>query len=917
MQDSSDADFAAPTPEELAPFFPAYQIHSFIAQGGMGAVYSATQTSLDRPVAIKILPRVFSNDPKFQANFETEAKAMARLSHSNLIAVFDFGEADGMLFIVMELVEGKSLHESCRGQPIEQKEAGRIVSEICKGLAHAHKGGIIHRDIKPGNILLTPDAEPKIGDFGLAHPLGENELEEGENIWGTPGYTAPEVIHNPSGVDHRADIFSVGVLLFELLTGRIPESPPNLPSSLSKCDRGFDQIFQRATHPDPTQRYPSADAMAKDVDALLQRLQNPKAASAQGTAKGKRGFPPKKKATTVKRPVAARGLPASPPSITPVPAKKPKPPILIPVVVMVFIVGLIAFLMSGEKPKPAPAAENPGTTSIASGPQVPAETGDETKPSEGVADSPDGDETDPEAPSPEDTPETEPSNDPDPDLNRPASLADLAETLGRGNFAVLPEEAIRIGNFVFLLVDEPTTWHGALEQAETAGAQLAVLDSPKAVAWASENLKSESPLWLGLSDSGTEGNWYWASGLPLNPQLWAPGQGAEGEKINCGALLPGTPVLDDLEENLELPFVLQWVEGRPAPGTLREQMNRVGQNFRTKTPPVFPTGSINVGGSRFLLVPGKVSWEVANAAAVSSGGHLAVPSFEEEAEWIASGLARWLANDRKAWVGGRFTGGTWKYTTGELFYFVDWGEGEPGEPTLTEKTFLEVRPDSDGTVRFGGGSGQEGDADFYLVEWSAPSRRNLPDPGGNRTAEEWLTSFRTTFLQSQDDSMDSIREEVRDNAESWIRDLKRDTRDIRSFNTFAARFVDSMEEEVERTGRVPEGLAREISRFVGDSHEEALAEQRSIEEGSEEALEKSRTAYRGGLKNEIVRRTRIGDKEGNSYLKADWEQVGEDSYFREILMGENPQPTLLDSEAHDFKEALPPPPGPVFDPTID
>ncbi|MDB4617225.1 serine/threonine protein kinase, partial [Verrucomicrobiales bacterium] len=188
----------------------------------MGAVYSATQTSLDRPVAIKILPKVFSNDPQFQATFESEAKAMARLSHSNLIAVFDFGEADGMLYIVMELVDGKSLHDSCRGESIEQKEAGRLVSEICRGLAHAHKAGIIHRDIKPGNILLTSSAEPKIGDFGLAHPLGESVLNEGGYIWGTPGYSAPEVVDNPDGVDQRTDIFAVGILLFELLTGGIP-----------------------------------------------------------------------------------------------------------------------------------------------------------------------------------------------------------------------------------------------------------------------------------------------------------------------------------------------------------------------------------------------------------------------------------------------------------------------------------------------------------------------------------------------------------------------------------------------------------------------------------------------------------------------------------------------------------------------
>ena len=127
------------------------------------------------------------------------------------------------------------------------------------------------------------------------------------------------------------------------------------------------------------------------------------------------------------------------------------------------------------------------------------------------------------------------------------------------------------------------TWRGALQKAEEAGAQLAVFDSPKAIAWASVNLKSDSPLWLGLSDSGTEGKWYWANGTPLNAQLWAPGQGGEGDKINFGALLPGSQVLDDLEESLELPFVIQWVENRKAPGTFERANESVRPKFQGQT----------------------------------------------------------------------------------------------------------------------------------------------------------------------------------------------------------------------------------------------------------------------------------------------------------------------------------------------
>jgi hypothetical protein len=268
MSDSSShSSFIAPNPAELAPLFPGYEIEGLIATGGMGAVYAAVQKSLDRSVAIKILPHELSADASFRDGFQAEAKAMARLNHPNLIGVYDFGEVSGMLYIIMEFVPGKSLFHSSHGISIDPAEVIRIVSGICSGLAHAHDSGIIHRDIKPANILLDLNANPKIGDFGLARPA-DRQIQEGEEIFGTPHYTAPEVVSSPHGVDHRADIFSLGVILHELLTGRLPAEDPRTASAISHCDPRFDAIIRRATDPHPENRYSSAHEIERELHAI-------------------------------------------------------------------------------------------------------------------------------------------------------------------------------------------------------------------------------------------------------------------------------------------------------------------------------------------------------------------------------------------------------------------------------------------------------------------------------------------------------------------------------------------------------------------------------------------------------------------------------------------------------------------------
>ena len=266
---SSEAPpFVAPSPEDLAALFPGYTIHSLIACGGMGAVYFATQNALDRQVAIKILPREFSSDVNFRDGFAAEAKAMAKLNHPNLIGVYDFGEVDGMLYIIMEYVSGQSLYDAAYKKAIDAKEAARIMVEVASGIAHAHEHRILHRDIKPANILLDGHHRPKIGDFGLARPVGLVS-KEGEEIYGTPHYTAPEVVNAPSRVDTRADVFSLGVVLHELLTGKLPADDRRAPSAIVGCSPKLDAIVKKCTQPDPVLRYSKASEMVADLTKFL------------------------------------------------------------------------------------------------------------------------------------------------------------------------------------------------------------------------------------------------------------------------------------------------------------------------------------------------------------------------------------------------------------------------------------------------------------------------------------------------------------------------------------------------------------------------------------------------------------------------------------------------------------------------
>jgi len=258
-----------PTPEELAELLPQYRIVALLGRGGMGAVYKGEQATLERPVAIKLLPAELAADGQFIARFRREARTLARLQHPGIVAVYDFGQTpEGHLYFVMEYVDGTDLHRVLHGPGLKPGQALELIGQVCDALQYAHRQGVIHRDIKPANILLNMEGRAKLGDFGLARPLtGElHDITSTNVVMGTPDYMAPE--QRVGLADHRADIFALGVMLYEMLTGRTPRGVFEPPSKKVAVDVRIDQVVLKALQSEPELRYQHVSELKIDLDRI-------------------------------------------------------------------------------------------------------------------------------------------------------------------------------------------------------------------------------------------------------------------------------------------------------------------------------------------------------------------------------------------------------------------------------------------------------------------------------------------------------------------------------------------------------------------------------------------------------------------------------------------------------------------------
>jgi serine/threonine protein kinase len=286
------APFEPPTPQEIAGHFPQLEILELLGHGGMGAVYKARQKQLDRVVALKILPPGSGASPAFAERFEREARALAKLHHPHIVTLYEFGQAQPasqpsalnaqpLYYFLMEFVDGVTLRHLLGSGRLAPAEALAIVPQICEALQFAHDRGIVHRDIKPENILLNKEGQVKIADFGVAKivsgPAAESPASGVENaadatqagsVLGTPSYMAPEQTAHPEQVDHRADIYALGVVFYQMLTGELPAKRLEAPSRKVQIDVRLDEVVLRALEKNPDLRYQQASVLKTQVETI-------------------------------------------------------------------------------------------------------------------------------------------------------------------------------------------------------------------------------------------------------------------------------------------------------------------------------------------------------------------------------------------------------------------------------------------------------------------------------------------------------------------------------------------------------------------------------------------------------------------------------------------------------------------------
>ncbi len=306
-----------------------YRILEQLGQGGMATVYKAYHASLDRYVALKVLHPAFKEDSNFLGRFEREAKLVARLEHPNIVPVYDYAEHEGQPYLVMKYIEGETLKSRLKKGPLETREILDITRSVGNALTYAHKKGILHRDVKPSNVLLTPEGGIYLADFGLARLAAASDSTlSAEILIGTPQYISPEQASGVKDLDGRTDVYCLGVMLYEMTVGRVPFNadtpyaivfdhiykplplPRKIKPSLSK---ELEKVLLKALAKDRNDRYPDAASLVKAFDAAMQ--------ASPGTDEKE---PAEPAATTRVAPPAPQTVVSTPPPAAPPPVQKKK-----------------------------------------------------------------------------------------------------------------------------------------------------------------------------------------------------------------------------------------------------------------------------------------------------------------------------------------------------------------------------------------------------------------------------------------------------------------------------------------------------------------------------------------------------------------------------------------------------------------
>lgn len=510
--------FIPPSPSDLDSILDQYEFIEMLGRGGMGAVYKARQKSLDRLVAIKILPPNLIEDEeeegfRFGERFQREARAMAKLSHPNIISVYDFGQAsDGQFYFVMEYVEGSDLHGLIRTGELTTVHVSAWMAQICDALQYAHSKGIVHRDIKPANIMITHEGQVKVADFGLAKITGadtvETKLTMTNMAMGTPDYVAPEALEADMEVDHRADLYAVGVMLYEMLTGKVPRGAWKLPSTqIPGLDPRFDGLIERAMDADREGRFQHASEISATLYEIATTSVSPAAnqreASGSGASRnltdtdqdkaGGRLSSGSSAGSGIRRPVKNAGS---------VRTSKGRPVLVSSLVAGGVILAIAAYWISRQKSTPEPVAKEvavvPVQSSSAADPRM--------------------------APAPKTAPPQGPKG-----TNDRITLA--TGPVPKNSPAIPPVAGSTLefgGHRYQLMTDTSLTWNEARIKAEEMGGHLVAISSQEEEKWIRKvfvpQLKPGLMFWMGGTNEGKPGKWKWVTGETVNFFNWLPGE---------------------------------------------------------------------------------------------------------------------------------------------------------------------------------------------------------------------------------------------------------------------------------------------------------------------------------------------------------------------------------------------------------
>jgi serine/threonine protein kinase len=817
--------FEAPALEVMNALLPAFEFKTLITANPYRAVYLATQKSLERDVAIKVLAPQLGGNPEALNAFEETARSMARLNHPNLISIYDSGEINGMPYFVMEFVPGKSLSRSSAGKPVEISQTLRLIDGICAGLAHAHAHGIAHGSLNPTNILLNQQAEPKIGNFGIDDT--DQPLKESAVGIHMESYIAPEIAGHPHHASHAADIFAIGAILYELITGKPHSKDAPSPSELTKCPTELDAIWKRATASLPADRFPDLASMRKEIQAFLTKKRNPLAAPPKARLQSE---PPA-------RPQAAASSPEAPP-----PASiKNHPGINWKLIRNLFIIAGLLFAISI-------AWDNLQTKKKQRDKELQQQTAQqEAKEKEAIeaarlkalerarlAETP-------KRPTP--TPEPEPEPEPVPETPE-QSLARLRLALAGGDRSEMPVGTIRRGDCDYFLVKESMTWPDAAWFAETHGAHLAIPNATADLSWLVKNVAIDEAIWIGAGRSGRR-DWVLADGT-----LWKPSREPSGVGSYVGADKHG--FLRAAGPGAKVPFILQWHRDGSNPAAL-EKFFEITRATLTSGSPIFPPGTRNFEDRHFLHVARPIAWRDAVDFAEKSGGHLVVASNVAEISALEE-MTRDLTSPNGIWLGAFFRESQWLWITGEPWKATRWATNASTEQP---DSALIIEPKSGWNSR-----NLSSPADGFIIEWSndrksrpanqEPNPQPTPPASSHNSQSSALSSRAAGLVLAADRKR---TQQLTDNARKYQWDLDTFLRGLnRSEQNAWSPHVTNLKESI-RGNRVPSSVPAssgiKLSEKMASIAEYGARKQNEIDTGFRAEVEKIHSAFVTKIRDEI------------------------------------------------------------------